>query len=411
MPENVLLYAPQKQVFLDHGHLRGFKQMKVAVLGYGTVGFGVYEMLKKAEGLEAGPVLVRSGKDDEQFKVSSINAITEDDTVEAVAEVMGGVEPAFTYACAVLQAGKHFVTSNKALVAAKGTELAKLARENNAAFLFSAACGGGVPFLHNMALSVDSDEIISVGGILNGTTNYMLDNMQSSNLSYENALADAQRLGYAEADPTADVTGLDALRKIMLACSVAFNQLPVAGLLNEGIDSFTAEDVSYLKSEGLTCRLIASGGKNSDGSIYAYVEPVLFEQSAAECSVKKNFNMAKYEGVNCGKIQMIGQGAGRWPTASAVLRDLSDICAGRMTMMKPSCVLSAAKNDSCSHRYLVRVSSDVAFPLPVTDDALSIVSGFRYLTTESVSVSAMHACAKALREKGISVFFAAIGDK
>ena len=121
--------------------------------------------------------------------------------------------------------------------------------------------------------------------------------------------------------------------------------------------------------------------------------------------------MAKYEGVNCGKIQMIGQGAGRWPTASAVLRDLSDICAGRMTMMKPSCVLSAAKNDSCSHRYLVRVSSDVAFPLLVTDDALSIVSGFRYLTTESVSVSAMHACAKALREKGISVFFAAIGDK
>ena len=130
--------------------------MKVAVLGYGTVGFGVYEMLKKAEGLEAGPVLVRCGKDDEPFKVSSINAITEDDTVEAVAEVMGGVEPAFTYACAVLQAGKHFVTSNKALVAAKGTELAKLARENNAAFLFSAACGGGVPFLHNMALSVDT---------------------------------------------------------------------------------------------------------------------------------------------------------------------------------------------------------------------------------------------------------------
>ena len=137
---------------------------------------------------------------------------------------MGGVEPAFTYACAVLQAGKHFVTSNKALVASKGTELAKLAKENNVAFLFSAACGGGVPFLHNMALSVDSDEVLSVGGILNGTTNYMLDNMQSSNLSYESALADAQRLGYAEADPTADVTGLDALRKIMLACAVAFNQ-------------------------------------------------------------------------------------------------------------------------------------------------------------------------------------------
>ena len=385
--------------------------MKVAVLGYGTVGYGVYEMLKKAKGLETGPVLVRAGKENEAFKVSSIEAITADETVDAVAEVMGGVEPAFTYACAVLKAGKHFVTSNKALVAAKGPELAKLAEENKAAFLFSAACGGGVPYLHNMALSVDSDEITSVGGILNGTTNFMLDNMQSSDLSYEAALADAQRLGYAEADPTADVTGLDALRKIMLACAVAFNQLPVDGLLNEGIDSFTAEDVAYLKSEGLTCRLIASGGKNADGSIYAYVEPVLFEQSAAECSVKKNFNMAKYEGVNCGKIQMIGQGAGRWPTASAVLRDLSDICAGRMTMMKPSCSVVSAKNDGCSHSYLVRLSSDAPFPLLVKDDALSIVSGYRYLTTEAVSVSAMHACVKSLREKGVSVFFAAIGEK
>lgn len=384
--------------------------MKVAVLGYGTVGFGVYEMLKKANGLEAGPVLVRAGKEDEPFKVSSIEAITADGSVEAVAEVMGGVEPAFTYAYAAIKAGKHFVTSNKALVAAKGTELAKLAEENHVAFLFSAACGGGVPFLHNMALSIESDEITSVGGILNGTTNFMLDNMQSSNLSYEDALADAQRLGYAEADPTADVTGLDALRKIMLACAVAFNQLPIDGLLNEGIDSFTADDVAYLKSEGLTCRLIASGGKNVDGSVYAYVEPVLFEQNAAECSVKKNFNMAKYEGKNCGKIQMFGQGAGRWPTASAVLRDLSDICAGRMTMMKPSCTLVSAKNDGCSHSYLVRLSSDASFPLPVKDDALSIVSGYRYLTTEAVSVSAMHACAKSLREKGVSVFFAAIGE-
>ena len=160
--------------------------MKVAVLGYGTVGFGVYEMLKKANGLENGPVLVRPGKEDEPFKVSSIEAIVNDETVE----------PAFTYACAVLKAGKHFVTSNKALVAAKGPELARLAEENGMAFLFSAACGGGVPFLHNMALAVDSDEIISVGGILNGTTNFMLDNMQSSGLSYEEALTDAQRLGY-----------------------------------------------------------------------------------------------------------------------------------------------------------------------------------------------------------------------
>ena len=206
--------------------------MKVAVLGFGTVGYGVYEMLKNAEGLEPGPVLVRPGKEDEPFKVSDISVICSDPEVGAVAEVMGGVEPAFTYACAVLKAGKHFVTSNKALVAAKGAELAALAEENGVAFLFSAACGGGVPFLHNMALAVQSDEILSVGGILNGTTNYMLDAMQRRSMSYQEALADAQKLGYAEADPTADVTGLDALRKIMLACAVAFGKMPVDGLNN-----------------------------------------------------------------------------------------------------------------------------------------------------------------------------------
>ena len=180
--------------------------MKAAILGFGTVGVGVYEMLGKARGLEPGPVLVRPGKEDAPFKVSSMEAIVNDPSVEAVAEVMGGIEPAFRYACQAMEAGKHFVTSNKALVAARGVELNRLAREKGVAFLFSAACGGGVPFLHNLALARESDSILSLGGILNGTTNYMLDAMQRLGLDYAEALADAQRLGYAEADPTADVS-------------------------------------------------------------------------------------------------------------------------------------------------------------------------------------------------------------
>ena len=154
--------------------------MKVAVLGFGTVGFGVYEMLGKAKGLEQGPVLVRPGKNDAPFKVTSIEEIVNDPSVGAVAEVMGGVDPAFQYASAALRAGKHFVTSNKALVAARGPELDAIAREKGAAFLFSAACGGGVPFLHNLARARETDALLSVGGILNGTTNYMLDRMSSA---------------------------------------------------------------------------------------------------------------------------------------------------------------------------------------------------------------------------------------
>ena len=282
--------------------------MKVAVLGFGTVGQGVYGMLAHSKGLEPGPVLVRPGKDNEPWKVADMNAIVSDASVGAVAEVMGGVEPAFSYCAMALKAGKHVVTSNKALVAARGIELAEIAREHGAAFLFSAACGGGVPFLHNLSLAVLSDRIESLGGILNGTTNYMLDAMQRRSLDYGAALSDAQKLGYAEADPTADVSGLDALRKIMLGCAVGFDTLPDEGLDREGIESITAADVADIKKRGLTCRLLARGGR-TDGGVYAYVEPVLFTAAAPECSVLDNFNLARYHGEDSGDIVMIGQGA------------------------------------------------------------------------------------------------------
>ena len=379
--------------------------MKVSILGFGTVGVGVYEMLQNAAGLEAGTVLVRPGKADKPFKVTSIEEITSDPSVDAVAEVMGGIEPAFTYACAVLKAGKHFVTSNKALVAAHGIELDALARENGAAFLFSAACGGGVPFLHNIALAVESDSIISLGGILNGTTNYMLDMMQSRGMDYADALKDAQALGYAEADPTADVSGLDALRKIMLGCAAAYGKLPADGLLWEGIESFTAADVEHLKTLGLTCRLLAKGCENPDGSVSAYVEPVVFKANAPECSVLKNFNMAKYEGKNSGRIVLMGQGAGRYPTASAVVRDLSDILHGRKAMLKEGCVQVTADNSAPESAYYVRVDEKYAGRLEI--DCLYAPDRFK---TVKMSVGAMHAIAKEIRKDGGKVFFAAVEE-
>lgn len=381
--------------------------MKVAVLGYGTVGYGVHEMLKAAPGFEAGPVLVRPGKEDKKFKVSSLEAITADRTIDAVAEVMGGVEPAFSYACEVIKAKKHFVTSNKALVAAKGIELAKLAKENGVSFLFSAACGGAVPFLHNIALAVETDELESVSGILNGTTNFMLDGMQSDGADYPEILKQAQELGYAEADPTADVSGLDALRKIMLACAAAWGKLPVDGLSNEGIEHITAADVKHFQSKGLTCRLIVNGSPAGD-TVCAYVEPVLFKEGSPECSVKKNFNMAKYVGRNSGLIVFMGQGAGRWPTASAVLRDLTDISHGRETMMSPGVVAVTADNSAVSHCYYVRCSEAVASEFDYTEYEES--EGIARLVTKPVSVREMHYLAAALRNKGEELFFAAIGE-
>ena len=382
--------------------------MKVALLGFGTVGVGVYEMLAGAEGLEPGPVLVRPGKEDRPFKVSSLSAIVNDPTVGAVAEVMGGVEPAFTYACAAMKAGKHFVTSNKALVAAKGTELNALAREQGVAFLFSAACGGAVPFLHNLALAKESDEILSLGGILNGTTNYMLDAMQRLGLDYADVLADAQRLGYAEADPTADVSGLDALRKIMLACAVAYDLLPREGLLNEGIESITAADVAHFQPRGYTCRLLVSGGKTAEGKVCAYVEPVLLRAGAPECSVLQNYNMARYEGRNSGPIVLMGQGAGRYPTASAVLRDLSGILRGESAMFSARCAEGAVDNSAASHCYYVRLPAACAGEFSA--GSVELEGETARLVTEPMSVQAMHETAARLRAAGVSLFFAAIAQ-
>ncbi len=383
--------------------------VKVAVLGYGTVGVGVYEMLQAAEGLVAGPVLVRPGKDDQPYKVSTIEAITGDPEIGAVAEVMGGVEPAFTYAMASIRAGKHFVTSNKALVAAKGVELNRAAREKGVAFLFSAACGGGVPFLHNLARAAHTDTILSVGGILNGTTNFMLDQMQSTGMDYAAALGEAQQLGYAEADPTADVTGLDALRKIMLACAVAWGTLPQCGLLNEGIDSLSASDVKDFMTRGRVCRLVASGLRARDGRIAAYVEPVLVRAGDAESAVLKNYNLARYEGKNSGSIAMIGQGAGRYPTASAVLRDLSGICEGEAAMFPPDCNDGAADNSAEVHAYYVRLPKACAKSLPAAQ-ILAEEEDILRVVTEPVSVQSMHSKAEELRKAGYAVFFAAMRE-
>ena len=381
--------------------------MKVALYGFGTVGQGVYEMLGKARGLEQGPVLVRPGKDDAPFKVTCTEAITGDPAVEAVVEVLGGIEPARSWVEQALQARKHVVTANKALVAAHGPDLAKLARKNGVAFLFSAACGGGVPFLHNLALTAQSDEVLAVGGILNGTTNYMLDAMQSRGADYDAVLKDAQALGYAEADPTADVSGLDALRKIMLACAVGFEKLPCEGLYNEGIVDLTAEDVKDFQSRGLTCRLVAKGGPVGD-TVFAFVEPTLVKASAPECAVKDNYNLAKYEAKCAGDIVLMGQGAGRFPTASAVLRDLSDVLCGQRVMMPEGCVRVTADCAGCGHPYYVRLPEELAGKLPVAERTAA--DGTARVITRPMTVKQMHDLAAQLRADGAKVFFAGIEE-
>ena len=194
--------------------------MKVSILGHGVVGKGVWEMLKSNPGYEICSVLVKKGEKSADFMTESFEDVVNDDS-ELVIECMGGIDPAYEFTSRCLEAGKSIISSNKALVAAHGIDLMEIARRKNKAFLFSAACGGAIPILQNLCLARRTDRIIWAGGILNGTTNYILDSMDRRGLGFDEALAEAKALGYAEFDPTADISGMDTLRKIMLISMVA----------------------------------------------------------------------------------------------------------------------------------------------------------------------------------------------
>ena len=379
--------------------------MKVSVLGFGTVGKGVYDLLAAAPGFSLGKVLDLPQFIDADFKTSDINEIVNDESVDTVVEAIGGIHPAYEYACAVLAAGKHFVTSNKALVADKGPELSVLAKEHGCGFLFSAACGGAIPYLYNIKCAVNSgDTILSLSGILNGTCNYILDRMQSEGLSYGAALAEAQKLGFAEADPTADVSGLDTKRKILLACACAYNMLPSEGTLCEGIESFSADDAERINSLGYVCRLMA-GASLTDGVLSAYVEPVICRSDSPASTVKLNGNMAAYVGAASGQITLFGQGAGRYPTASAVMRDLVSLTEGMPSMIDFDCTRVAAVNDEIMHKYYIRIPKQYAdglFSKVISDG--EEVCGF----SNKLSVALVHKLAAEVRAAGAGMFFAAV---
>lgn len=383
--------------------------MKVAVLGFGNVGVGVYHMLETSPGFMPGPVLEIPEKATENYMVTDLDDILTDLTVEAVVEAMGNVHPAYEFACRAMEAGKHFVTSNKVLVAEKGPDLASLAAKKGVGFMFSAACGGAIPYLYNLKIAVNGGETIqSLSGLLNGTTNYILDRMQAAGMSFDEALAEANNLGYAEADPTADLSGLDTLRKIMLACAVSYNMMPTDGMNCEGIENFTAEDARHINEIGYVCRLKAKA-KYVDANLRAYVEPTLCAYGSPESTVTLNGNMARYIGMYSNTITLFGQGAGRYPTASAVMRDLVSIKNGMSNMLGEACKRVPVDNSDSMHIYYLRM------PVEYADDLLSEIftqeDGIVRGITEKVSVKDMHGIVSEIRANGDEVFFAAVERK
>ncbi len=311
--------------------------IKIAILGYGTIGSGVVEVLRtnresiaKRAGSEIEVKYILDLRDFpgdpmQEKVIHDYEVIANDPEVQVVVEAMGGVEPAYTFVKRALLAGKNVTTSNKALVAKHGAELIAIAKEQSINFLFEASVGGGIPIIRPLNSSLTADEIEEITGILNGTTNYMLSKMTFEGLEFDDVLKDAQSRGYAEADPTADIEGYDACRKIAILTSlVCGQQVDFEEIYTEGITKITATDIKYAKAMGRVIKLLATSRKTLDG-YYAMVAPYMLSQQHPLYSVNDVFNAIFVHGNVLGDAMFYGSGAGKLPTASAVVADIVDI--------------------------------------------------------------------------------------
>lgn len=311
--------------------------VNVAVMGHGVVGSGVVEVLlnheeniaKKAKNtihvkyildLRDFPALSYS----DRF-IKSFDPILQDDSVRVVVEVMGGIHPAYDYVKACLEKGKSVVTSNKELVAQCGAELLKIANENNVNFLFEASVGGGIPVLRPIAQCLAANDLYEVYGILNGTTNFILTKMIKEKMDFNSALKLAQQLGYAEKDPTADVEGIDACRKICILASISFGKHVYPNQVStEGISQITLQDVTFAQRAGYVIKLIGHAMLLEEGKVTVAVYPALVPVENQLANVDDVFNAIMVRGDAIGDVMFYGRGAGKLPTASAVVADVID---------------------------------------------------------------------------------------
>ncbi|MDD5948384.1 MAG: homoserine dehydrogenase [Lachnospiraceae bacterium] len=345
--------------------------VNIAVLGYGTVGSGVVEVfntnqesINKRAGQDINIKYVLDLRDFEgdpvqQKIVHDYNIILNDDDIQIVVEVMGGVEPAYTFVKSALEKGKSVCTSNKELVARHGAELLEIAKQNHINFLFEASVGGGIPIIRPLNNSLTADEITDIKGILNGTTNYILSKMSREGLDFETVLKDAQEKGYAERNPEADVEGFDACRKIAILSSLAYGmQVDFEDILTEGITNITKADIAYAKKLKSGIKLIGSSKKVGE-NIYAIVAPMMLPESHPLMGVNDVFNAIFVKGNVLGDVMFYGQGAGKLPTASAVVSDVVDAVKHLGTnIMSIWCTekLELADIKDSENRYFVRLS-------------------------------------------------------
>ena len=377
--------------------------MKVAILGFGVVGSGCYEVIKNASSvLEVKKVLdiaIKEGYED--VMTTDVNDILNDPEIEIVAETIGGLHPAFEFVSSCLKAKKHVVSSNKKLISEYFDELNALAKENGVCLYFTSSSGGGIPWLSNVAKAKRCDFIYAIRGIINGTTNYIIDKMQSENTDFNEVLKEAQELGYAERDPSDDIDGFDVKRKCAISASVAFDRrvseydIPVFG-----IRSLTKDDIDYIDKLGYSIRLMAHAKKIGE-EICAYVEPTIINKDEPEAAVKQNYNLISLWGKYSGRLSFYGQGAGKYPTGFGVVADMEDIARGNILNLYSKQKVKADSSKE-THKYYIRTKN----PLDIPCEKQEKVGSVNVTITYPMTVKAAHELYENLKEREDSVFFA-----
>ncbi len=387
--------------------------MKIAIMGFGTVGSGAYETALNAGGLEVVKILARHGREGYEHLNSiitpDIDDIAGDPEIELVIESMGGIEPAREYVLKCLRAGKHVVTPNKNLISACYRELMAEADANGVKLRFTSAVGGGIPWLFNLLRTKRCDEIVRIRGIVNGTCNYILDAMHDEGSDFGEMLKIAQELGYAEADPSSDIEGTDTLRKTVISTNLAFD----AAIKEEdvpcyGIDTIQACDIAYLKKMGLVCKLMMNAEKNGN-SIEVYVEPTAFPEGSLEANVKLNNNLITLTAKHIGTQSFFGQGAGMMPTGESVIQDVLDIRDGKQMVIADPADDIRADNSNAFHRYYIRHDRMCEHIEPLID-TYEEKDGIYYCISKPVTVETMHQMGHHRKEKGKEMFFAALAE-
>ncbi len=378
--------------------------MKLALLGFGVVGKGVYDQVQKRGDMEVSKVLVRREiAEIAHLAVTDIADIVNDPAIDTVAEVMGGLHPAYEYICAAMNAGKHVVTANKAVISAYYGELTELARKNGVSLRCTAAVGGGIPWLVNLERCCRLDTVTEISGIMNGTTNYIMDAMHTAPVSFDAILKKAQELGYAEADPSADIDGDDIRRKLTISANIAFGaKLNEQDIPMFGIRTVTDGDIAAFQSRGYVCKLIATAKRTEQG-VAAWLEPTLVDAHALEAAVPQNYNLISFQSEYLGRQSYFGQGAGRYPTASNVVQDCLDIAEGKSSFYTDAAQPMTPDNSGITHPYYVRTIVSAPWLDAITAGTLG--DG---VITAPVSAAEMLAWAKTQLDKDPTLFIAAV---